>query len=73
MPPDRATCAADVQAGGVALNRGINEALNFGEGDDFVELGIDLAFAHAEYCAIEVDVLAAGETDVAEGPEVVRV
>ena len=46
---------------GVALDRGVDEALDLGKGDHLVELGIDLAFAHAEYSAVEVDVLAAGK------------
>src|SRR5579885_2869087 len=51
----------DVHAGGVVLDGGIDELFEFGEGDDFVELGGDFAAGHAEDGAGEEGVFAAGE------------
>ena len=45
----------------VALDGGIDETLNFGEGHDFIELSIDLGPFHPEDGAVQVDVLAAGQ------------
>src|SRR5579884_2778294 len=51
----------DVHAGGVVLDGGVDELIEFGEGDDFVELGGDFAASHAEDGAGEEGVFAAGE------------
>src|SRR6266481_1511184 len=52
---------ADVQAGGVVLYGGVNEFFEFGEGHDFIELTLDLRFAHAEDGAGEKSVLPPGQ------------
>lgn len=52
---------ADVHAGRVALDRGIEELLDTGEIDDLVELALDLGSGHAEDRAVQVDVLPAGQ------------
>ena len=51
MPPRNAT-------GGVTFDRGINEFIDLGEGDNFVELGGYLLLLHAQDGAVEKDVLA---------------
>ena len=38
---------ADVHPGGVALHRRVEELLDLGEGDDLVELAVDLGLPHA--------------------------
>ncbi len=43
--------------------------LDFGEGDDLVELADDLGALHAEDGAVEVDVLAAGELGMKAGAD----
>ena len=48
-----------VHAAGIPLHRGIDELLNLRKRDDLVELRVDLAPAHAEYCAIHIDVFTA--------------
>lgn len=56
-------------AAAVALDGGVEEFFDFGEGNDLVEFGFDLVFAHAEDGAIEEDVLAAGEFRVEAGAD----
>ena len=60
---------AHVHAGGVAFDRGVDELLDFGEGDDLVELLRDLGLGHAEDGAVEEDVFAAGEFGVEAGAD----
>ena len=43
----------------VALDRRVDEALNFCEGHDLVEPPLDVAFSHPEHRAVEVHVLTA--------------
>ena len=52
---------AHEHAGGVALDRGVEELGDLGELDDVVELAPDLRPRHAQDGAVEVDVLAAAE------------
>ena len=58
-----------VHAAGVALHRRVEELLDLGERDDLVELPVDLAAAHAQDRAVEVDVLAAGQLGVEAGAD----
>ncbi len=51
-------CETDVHAGRVTLHRRVDERLDFGEGDDLIELAADLRARHAEDRAIEKHVLA---------------
>src|SRR5262249_34342913 len=59
----------DVHAGGIALDGRVEEFLDLGEGDDLVELAVDLGLAHAEDGAVHVDVLAARELGVEAGAD----
>src|SRR6185437_14874334 len=52
---------AHAHAAAVMLERRVDEALDFGKGDNLVEFADDFGFAHAEDGAAEEDVLAAGE------------
>src|SRR5205814_2993508 len=52
---------AHVHAGRVPLDRRLDKALDFREGDDLVELARDLGAAHAEDRTVQVDVLAPGQ------------
>jgi hypothetical protein len=58
-----------VHAARVALHRRVDEALDLGEGDDLVELALDLAAAHAEDRAVQEDVLATREIAVEARPD----
>src|SRR5688572_17899999 len=58
-----------VHAARVALDGGVDEALDLREGDDLVELPRDLGATHAEDRAVEVDVLAPGELLVEAGAD----
>src|SRR5258708_23997026 len=58
---------ADIHAGGVVLYGGVNEFFELGEGHDFIELALDLALAHAEDCAGEKRVFAAGQLGLKAG------
>jgi hypothetical protein len=60
---------ADVHPGGIALHRRVEELLDLGEGDDLVELAIDLGLLHPEDRAVEVDVLAAAELGMEPGAD----
>src|SRR6266700_1353244 len=60
---------ADVHAGGVVLDGRVNEFIEFGEGDDFVELAGDFGFGHAEDGAGEKGVFAAGELGMKAGAD----
>ena len=52
---------ADIHAGGVGLDRLINELADSGELHDAIEARINLAPAETEHDAVDVDVLAAGD------------
>src|SRR5215467_979336 len=56
-----------VHAAAVALDRCIDEAFHLGKGDDVIESRPDLGPAHAEYRAIEKDVLATGQFGMKTG------
>src|SRR5215213_1143806 len=51
------------------LDRRVQELLHLGEGDDLVELAPDLAPAHPDDRAVEVDVLPAGQVGVKARPD----
>src|SRR5438094_7302021 len=51
------------------FDRRLQESFDLGEGDDLVELAIDLAPLHTEDRAIEIDVLAAGQLGVEAGAD----
>ena len=53
----------------VALDRRIEELLHLGEGDDLVELALDLRRGHAKDGAVEIDVLPAGQFRVEAGAD----
>src|ERR1044072_631229 len=50
---------AHVHSGRVTLYGCVNELLDFRERYNLVELATDLRLAHAEYCTVEKDILAA--------------
>ena len=58
-----------IHAARVALDRRVDEPVDLGERDDLVELASDLAAAHAEDRAVEVDVLPAGQLGVEAGAD----
>ena len=60
---------AHVHARGVVLDGLVDEALDAGEVDDRVQLGVDLLLAHAQDRAVEVDVLAARQLGVEAGAD----
>ncbi|MPM37999.1 hypothetical protein SDC9_84622 [bioreactor metagenome] len=60
---------AYVHAGGIALDRGVEELGHSGELDDVVEAPTDLLASHAEQGAVEVDVLPTGELGVEAGAD----
>src|SRR5438876_189711 len=47
----------------------VEEFVDFGEGDDFVELSLNLNSRHAEDCAVEEDVFASGQFRVEAGAD----
>ena len=57
-----------VHPAGIVLDRGIEEPLDLGEGDDLVELAVDLRLLHPQDRPVQVDVLAAGQLEVEPGP-----
>ena len=59
----------DVHAGGIALDRRVDELGHFGKLDDLVKLPVDLGLRHAEDRAVEVDVLPTGELWVEAGAD----
>ena len=59
----------NVHAAAVAFHWSIQEFLDLGESDDFVELPADLCTRHSENGAIEKDVFPAGEFGVKAGPD----
>jgi hypothetical protein len=56
-----------VHAARIPLHRGVEEALDLGEGDDLVEFAADLRARHAEDRAIQIDVLATGQFGMKPG------
>ena len=58
---------ADIHAGGIALHRGVQELLHLGEGDDLVELPVDLRLFHPQDGAVQIDVFPAGEFGMKAG------
>ena len=60
---------AHIHAGGIALDRRVEELLDLGKGDDLVEFPADLGAAHAEDRAVEIDVLAAGQFGMKAGAD----
>src|SRR5215472_6896721 len=59
----------DIHAAGIALDRGVEEFLDVGKGDDLIEFFADLGAAHTEDRAVEIDVLAAGQFGVKAGAD----
>ena len=53
----------------VALDRRVEELLDLGERDDFVELAADLGAGHAQDGAVEKDVLPAGQLGMKAGAD----
>src|SRR3954462_11992813 len=51
---------SDVHAAAVAFDGGVEEFIDFGKGDDFVELSFYFSGLHAEDCAVQEDVFASG-------------
>src|SRR5260370_39494510 len=60
---------ADVHAGGVRLDGGVNEFFEFGEGHDFIEFADDFRLAHAEDGAGEEGILASGQLGMEAGAD----
>lgn len=60
---------AHAHAAAVMLERRVDEALDFGKGDDLVEFADDFGFAHAEDGSAEEDVFAAGELRMEAGAD----
>ena len=60
---------AHIHARGIALDRGVEEFLDLGEGDDLVEFLADLGAAHAEDRTIQIDVLPPGQFGVKTGAD----
>ena len=54
---------------GVVFELGIEEALDFGESNDFIELAVYFGFAHTENSAAHVNIFAAGELGVKAGAD----
>ena len=59
----------DVHAAGIALHRGIDELLDLGKLDDLLQLARGLGPVHAQYRAVEVDVVPAAELGVEAGAD----
>ena len=60
---------AHVHAGGVVLDRHVDEAAQFGEGHDLVEQSFGLLPVQAEHRGVEIDVLAAGQVLMEAGAQ----
>src|SRR5882724_4993128 len=54
----------DIHPAGIALDGSVDKFLDFREGDDLVELVVDLRLPHAQYCSVQVKVFATGELRV---------
>ena len=62
-------CEPHLHAARIVFDRGVDEALDFGKGDDLVELAIDVAPLHAENRAVEKHILAAAQLGMKAGPD----
>ena len=51
----------DIHPAGIALYGSVDKFFGFREGDDLVELVVDLRLPHAQYCSVQVNVFATGE------------
>ncbi len=60
---------ARLHAAAIVLERTIQEFSHFGEAYDLVEFARDFLTAHAENCAVEIDVLASGELRMKAGAD----
>ena len=60
---------ARVHAGGVGLDRRVDEPLQLGEGDDVLEAVLHLTAGEAEHDAVDGHVLAPGDLGVEAGPQ----
>ena len=49
---------AHVHPARISLDRSFQKFFHLGKCDDFIEPPVNLAFAHAQDCAVEIDVLA---------------
>src|SRR3954462_11992817 len=58
---------SDVHAAAVAFDGGVEEFIDFGKGDDFVELSFYFSALHAEDCAVQEDVFASGQFGMEAG------
>src|SRR5207302_8193431 len=59
----------NVHAARIALHRRIEKLINLGEGDDLVKFLSDLAAAHPQDRAVEIDVLSSGQFGVKSGAD----
>ena len=69
MPTARTCRWSRADTGTRTYNRRVDGLLDFGEGDDLVELLVNLRFLHAEEGAVQEEVLAAGEFGVEAGAD----
>src|SRR6476659_4871249 len=53
----------------VAFDGSVDELMQLREFNDSIELLLDLGFVHAEYRAVEKNILAAGELRMKSGPD----
>ena len=60
---------AHIHAAAVALDGGVEKALDLGEGDNLIELAGDLRARHAEDGTVEVDVLPTAELGMESGAD----
>src|SRR5712691_2060846 len=58
-----------VHSAAVALDRRVDEVIDIGESDDFIEPPPDLRSAHSKNCAVEKDILPSGQLRVEPGPD----
>ncbi len=50
-----------MHAGGITLDWRVNEFLDLGKGNDFIEFLFDLCLVHTEYCTIEKNIFPSGQ------------
>src|SRR6266508_486027 len=55
---------ADIHPARVVLHRCVDEPLDLGESDDFIELSVDFHFFHPQDSAVQVNIFSAGELRV---------
>src|SRR5579863_3298333 len=60
---------AHIHPAGVAFYRGIDEAIDFGEGDDLIELARDFGAAHSHDRAAQLDIFAPGQLRMETGAD----